>query len=379
MKCCDHLILRLFRLVTLSIFLIITLNSPVSADDLKIIQKHINEGKAKWRAGETSISKLPPEERLKYLGLAKSSYTAEMIEKTVSEDYITASELPSRLDWRDVNGVNWISPVKNQSSCGSCWAFAGLGVMESIIAIQADNPTVDINLSEQFVLSCSEGTCYGWTMYHTLNFLKYSGTVEESCLPYSGSDATSCFSRCGEWASQNRKIAAWSWVPNNVDSIKAALNQQVLTTTMSVYTDFYYYTGGTYEHIWGNYQGGHAVVLIGYDDIEHVWIAKNSWGRYWGEDGFFKIRWEESGIGGETSNLVYVNVCDNDEDGYLNVACGGNDCDDYDYLVYPGADEICDGKDSNCDTVIPENERDDDSDNYPYCNDCDDNNPDFNP
>ena len=379
MKNCHLIFLRLFRLVTISIFLTATLYSPASADDLKIIQERIKESNARWRAGETEISQLPPEERAKYLGLQKSSYDSEMVEKTVSEDFITAADLPVRIDWRDVNDANWITPVKNQSSCGSCWAFAGLGVMEAMIAIQADNPTISINLSEQFVLSCSEGTCQGWTMYHTLNFLKYSGTVEECCLRYTGSDATSCFSRCSSWADQNRKIDAWSWVPNNVESIKAALNSQVVSTTMSVYTDFYYYRGGTYEHLWGDYQGGHAVVLIGYDDIEHVWIAKNSWGTSWGDKGFFKILWNEAGIGNETSILVYSNSCDSDEDGYSAVSCGGNDCDDNDYLVYPGADEICDGKDSDCDTVIPENERDDDSDGYPYCNDCDDDDPEINP
>ncbi len=373
---------KLLFLTTALFFFLFSLTnlSAAPSSELMSIQKSIGKSKARWQAGETDISKLPPDERYKYLGLEKSSYPENSIQKKVTAPLFLATEaLPSRIDWRDHNGANWVTSVKHQSSCGSCWAFAGAGTMESVIAIQSDNPTLDLNLSEQLVLSCSNGTCSGWTMFFTLNFLENVGTADEACLQYTASDSTQCNSRCADWSSRIRKISDWSWVPNTVDSIRAALNEQVLSTTMLVYTDFYYYTGGVYEHLWGDYQGGHAVILVGYDDIEHAWIAKNSWGSSWGENGFFKILWEENEIGDETSFLVYNNQCDHDEDGYTNVSCGGNDCDDYDYLVYPGASEICDGKDSNCDSTTPANEADNDGDGYPSCNDCDDSNPEINP
>jgi len=73
---------------------------------------------------------------------------------------------------------------------------------------------------------------------------------------------------------------------------------------------------------------------------------------------------------------------DNDGDGYgspADVSCpGGNflDCDDTDANVHPGASEICDGKDSNCDGFKPSSEADNDLDGYPICaGDCDDANP----
>ncbi len=369
-------------LITALFFFLFSVTNLLAAptSELMLIQKSIGNSKARWQAGETDISKLPPEERYKYLGLEKSSYPEDSIQKKVTAPIFLAAEtLPSHIDWRDHNGANWVTSSKHQSSCGSCWAFAGAGAMESLIAIQADNPTLDLNLSEQLVLSCSNGNCSGWTMFLTLNFLQNVGTVDEACLQYTASDSTACNRRCADWSSRIRKISDWSWVPNTVNSIRAALNEQVLTTTMVVYTDFYYYTGGVYEHLWGDYQGGHAVILVGYDDIEHAWIAKNSWGSSWGDNGFFKILWEENEIGDETSLLVYNNQCDHDEDGYTNVGCGGNDCDDYDYLVYPGAAEICDGKDSNCDSTTPANEADNDEDGYPSCNDCDDSNPERNP
>jgi len=40
---------------------------------------------------------------------------------------------------------------------------------------------------------------------------------------------------------------------------------------------------------------------------------------------------------------------DNDGDWYWDIACGGTDCDDTDPNTFPGAPEICDGKDNGCD------------------------------
>ena len=68
--------------------------------------------------------------------------------------------------------------------------------------------------------------------------------------------------------------------------------------------------------------------------------------------------------------------CDYDQDGFDRIRCGGTDCDDLDENVHPGADEICDGKDSNCDGTKPPDEADEDGDGQGICHgDCDDTNP----
>ncbi len=67
---------------------------------------------------------------------------------------------------------------------------------------------------------------------------------------------------------------------------------------------------------------------------------------------------------------------DADLDGYKDAACGGSDCDDTDPLVNPGMQEVCDGKDTNCDGQVPPDDVDADGDGYPACStDCDDTNP----
>jgi len=75
-----------------------------------------------------------------------------------------------------------------------------------------------------------------------------------------------------------------------------------------------------------------------------------------------------------------IDNVDLDGDGYRDADCGGYDCDDSDPDVYPGAPEVCDGKDSDCDSLIPDDEADADGDGWKVCaGDCDDTNPEVSP
>ncbi len=337
--------------------------------ELMSVRTAIQKSGARWESGDTPISRLSPEERRRYLGGRLSLMPPPEVPDS---RFRTATNLPRHLDWRDVKGTDWTTPVRDQGPCGSCWAFSSIGTMESVIAIRAKNPALALDLSEQSVLACSAGTCDGWWMRPTADFLRTTGAVDEACLPYSAEDSDLCSDRCEDWPDRVWKITGWQTVPNDVNAIKSALTQQVLTVALDVYTDFYYYTGGVYEHVWGDYEGGHAGVLVGYDDVEHAWIVKNSWSTSWGEEGYFKILWGDSEVGRDTLFFEYSNPCDDDEDGYLDPSCGGEDCDDEDPLVHPGAEEICDGKDSDCDGRLPSDEVDGDEDGWPLCSDCND-------
>ena len=69
-----------------------------------------------------------------------------------------------------------------------------------------------------------------------------------------------------------------------------------MVTTFDVYEDFFSYTGGVYEHSWGDLEAGHCVAIVGWSNTNSCWICKNSWGTDWGEDGWFRIRWGNCGI-----------------------------------------------------------------------------------
>jgi hypothetical protein len=69
---------------------------------------------------------------------------------------------------------------------------------------------------------------------------------------------------------------------------------------MDVYADFYYYSGGVYEYAYGSYQGGHAILIVGYtDDPQYsgggYFKVKNSWGSGWGASGYFNVAYAEIG------------------------------------------------------------------------------------
>ena len=81
---------------------------------------------------------------------------------------------------------------------------------------------------------------------------------------------------------------------------------------MYVYNDFYSYRSGVYSYTTGSYLGAHAVLVVGYDDVNQCFIVKNSWGTGWGEAGYFMIAYSE--VGG-TSNFAYSALA---YDGYGN-------------------------------------------------------------
>ena len=215
------------------------------------------------------------------------------------EAFVTPANLPPTLDWRSVNGQNWLPPVRDQGRCGSCVAFGSIGTVEAAYNIAGAVPGFNSRFSEQDLFSrvgkCSEGAM----PEDALDTLKTFGVPDAVCSPYisgrTGADVPSS-SSCADVAQRVVKINDWH--PVNADQAKAALQSGPLLTVMDVYEDFMYYSGGVYKHVKGNYLGGHAIVLVGYDDNAGAWIVRNSWGPKWGEAGYFRIAYNDiSGLG----------------------------------------------------------------------------------
>ncbi len=296
-------ILFLFMFIALTVLLV---GSAARSEDVATLNAMIKTMGGNWVAGETSMSRLSPDQQTRRLGLLR--HTSSPGGKVLAAPQgLTA--VPTSLDWRN-NGGNYVTRVKDQGNCGSCWAFSAAGTAESAILIARGTPNVDLDLSEQVMLSCSgAGSCLGGYINTASNYLRDTGLPLESCYGYTGMDGV-CAYACANWQATAYKIQDWSWVvpystTPTTDVIKNALYAYgPLSTTMHVYSDFYNYVSGVYKHTSGSYVGDHAIIIIGYNDASQYFIVKNSWGTGWGEQGYFRIAYSEltsaTGFGYET-------------------------------------------------------------------------------
>ncbi|GAK54931.1 cathepsin L-like protein [Candidatus Vecturithrix granuli] len=273
--------------------------SQGSAKSLEALQVDITRYNLQWIARETALSHLSSEEKQRRAGGLKTPpdrINPEQIWQKPERDRAIGGYPLSYNLWDS----GMITPVRDQESCGSCWAFAAVANLESLL-LQAGQGGQD--LSEQVVLNCSAGTCSGWYLDYTFTFLQSSGTTLESTFPYQGSKQT-----CQPYTA-TANIAQWQWInPTGIasdyydDLIKTFIYTygKPVSTRMEVYDSFYSYTSGIYEHIAGEYNwGGHFVLIIGWGNQDGVnyWICKNSWGTYWGQSGLFYIKAQDSAIG----------------------------------------------------------------------------------
>jgi putative hemolysin len=226
---------------------------------------------------------------------------------------------PTSWDWRNAsyNGIsgNWTSPVKNQGSCGSCWAFAAVGQTEAVLNLAANNPALDKDLSEEYLVTdhtssdvnCStSGSCCGGWHSIALDFIKNKGIPDESCLTYvsgtcgcygSGTCScnydnnkcsnSTCSQRCSNYASRLSKIDAYGSVSSNQTAIKQAL---ITYGPLSVAMDMTgHFNASSVYTCTSSTSVDHSVVIVGYNDAGGYWIVKNSWGSTWNGNGFFKV------------------------------------------------------------------------------------------
>ncbi|MBN2010483.1 T9SS type A sorting domain-containing protein [candidate division KSB1 bacterium] len=285
-----------FMLIAL-LFFINVATFATGAESLTQVQQAIINKGATWQAGETFLSKLSPEQRKLHFG----AFLEPPIDAAQRKIELPAVEnLPSHFDWRDNNG-NWVTPVRDQGQCGSCVFFSEVGQTEAWWKIHYNNLDSMPNLSEQFILSCGNvGSCNGANPGDILGFIRDNGVPFESCFFYRANDAVPCSEACDNWQDHTITIPGWGYITldeANVDIIKRAVIRHPVSAAYTVYEDFMFYTGGVYEHVWGDVDAGHAILIVGWDDVQECWICKNSWGRLWGENGYFRIKWGDSGMG----------------------------------------------------------------------------------
>jgi len=251
---------------------------------------------ATWRAGATTISELSEADQERRLGVRVNEDEMRRIEAYLRGARSTAATFAPMRDWRNKDGHDWTTPIRDQGNCGSCVAFGTVATLEAQARIQSNKPAWNVDLAEADLFFCGAGRkCdEGWWPTEALDYAKGRGVSEEGCFPYQDHDMD-C-QTCGDRPQRLLTVTEF------VEAIDVNARKEFIDTVgpaiacMAVYRDFMFYKTGVYRHLTGDLAGYHCVSCVGYSEEEQCWICKNSWGTGWGDGGYFKIAYGESEI-----------------------------------------------------------------------------------
>ena len=228
--------------------------------------------------------------------------------------------LPAQFDWRTQGKV---TAVRNQGSCGACYAFAALANIEARLLIDGAGT---FDLSENSLKECNYygSSCAGGTYLQCASYLAETGTVLESCDPYVAADVP-----CNASCAYSKTLLDWCMISANATPAASVLKDYIynygpIYTTLFTGSasdpaweaEFNGYDGTYAMHYAGTHTTNHAVCIVGWDDTQihaggsGAWIVKNSWGANWGgtcgygtEGGYFYIAYGSANIGQYSSMI----------------------------------------------------------------------------
>ena len=203
------------------------------------------------------------------------------------------------VDWRTKGAV---TPVKNQGSCGSCWAFSSTGALEGSNFIKTGKL---LSFAEQQLVDCATQAagygnygCGGGLQQYAFHYYQYYEAEVEANYPYTAKDGT-CKYSAADISGVN--VASYQFADaDNADQMKAAVAKQPVS--VSIEADravFQQYTSGIFDSTSCGTNLDHATLVVGYgsENGTEYWIMKNSWGTSWGEEGYMRLAMQSTGEG----------------------------------------------------------------------------------
>ncbi|KAL2454831.1 Cysteine proteinase RD21a [Abeliophyllum distichum] len=258
-------------------------------DNLRYIDEHNAKSNQTYKLGLNQFADLTNKEyRNMYLGRKHDAKRRFPKVKSDRYDPKVDDSLPDSIDWREKGAVN---PIKDQGSCGSCWAFSTIASVEGINQIKTGEL---LSLSEQELVDCdrsyNEG-CDGGLMDYAFEFIIKNGGIDtEKDYPYTGYDG-----RCDQYRKNAKVVSINGYedvTPYNEKALqKAVANQPVSIAMDGSDVDFQFYESGIFTGKCGT-DLDHGVNAVGYgsENGTDYWIIRNSWGESWGEKGYIRIQ-----------------------------------------------------------------------------------------
>jgi len=310
-----------------------TLSLPALSDEF--IAAHNAKNDVTWVAGRNTIFEGATLKDVKgRLGTLQTTDKSQWLEFKAPDKFV---DLPADFDWRtDPRAANCpsLKEIRDQSNCGSCWAFGSVEAMTDRRCI-ASGGKDQTHLSAQDVTSCDhlgDMGCNGGIPSTVYTYYRSSGIVDggnygdksmcysyqmEPCAHHSASTkyknctgalpTPKCASKCIDdgkpWGgSKHHGKAGYSVCPQSNASNSACVDHMMqdiyqngpITGMFFVHQSFESYKSGVYKAgnpITDPMLGGHAIKIMGWgtENGAPYWLVANSWNEDWGDHGYFKI------------------------------------------------------------------------------------------
>ncbi|KAK7602749.1 hypothetical protein V9T40_006723 [Parthenolecanium corni] len=304
----------------------------------RFIEK-INSMKSTWKAGRNFHPRTPINFIKQLMGVHKDNQLHRL--PALTSFWSSPTDLPKEFDSRK----QWpncptIREIRDQGSCGSCWAFGAVESMSDRVCIHS-NGTKNFRFSADDLVSCCKNCgqgCNGGFPGAAWQYWVEEGIVsggpygsEQGCRPYeiapcehhtsgprppcsSGGETPECKQTCeSSYKIPYRKDLHYGASAYSINGGEKEIQKEIykngpVEAAFTVYSDFLSYKSGVYQHVTGKILGGHAVRMVGWgvdDDIPY-WLIANSWNTDWGDHGYFKIKRgnNECGIEDEISSGI---------------------------------------------------------------------------